>query len=804
MNHRRLDICFALLVLWQLAAAMGAARPAVADPPALTSSESLIVDEAMPWRRFLMRWPRAMVVPDKVSFGTEAENGNGYDGGRAISSSMSATNMLDGRTAPPPADWVKPDFDDRDWPLTGSVTPAAPPPGRLEPGLLCLRSVFRVNDPAKVRQLKFRASFTGGMVVFLNGQEVSRLSMPAGPIKPETPGLSSGQDEAAAAFTPRRPGEKMTDWMKRRQAEAMAAQDPLRQSADLPVDKLVKGVNFLAVELHSWDYSKSKQLKTGGIASMTLTDLRLTADADAGAILPANHRPAGLAVWNRDINDIVSPFDVPPADAPKGARPIRMIGPRNGVSSGQIVVGSDQPIRGLTCKLGDLSLPGRGKMPAEAVNIRFGQMAPPAGGVTVKRNSIIQGMWFEKYSPLVSAPPAEVPVQQPTTQPSPQARGRLLPTPGAVIPVWVTVNVPKGQSPGLYSGALRVSADGAAAISVPVEVEVCDWMAPDSKDFASQMSIYQSPDSLAAFYHVPLWSDKHWALIEQSLALMAQAGNHSIILPLMSKEQMGNEESFVYWVKQPDGTFKYDLSVLNRYLDAALKTHASSRINAVCLVVQGGAAQFGQGKALNPGTVTQLDGSHKSDLTIPASSRPEFEKFWQPALVEVEAALKKRGLADRIFLGMPGDVPPSPEAVAAFHNILPSAEWFVGCHTGAKAYPYDKVDKSKTVRAGHVEMTYTPVLPDPAQKLLLGWQRQPMVLGFNRFGFYPLELCGVRAGLAFRLLMETDLAAGYRGVGRIGADFWEVSTGDAARNVFGMGTLYGRYPESSVGQPVQP
>ena len=39
--------------------------------------------------------------------------------------------------------------------------------------------------------------------------------------------------------------------------------------------------------------------------------------------------------------------------------------------------------------------------------------------------------------------------------------------------------------------------------------EVADWTASDPRDFVSQMSIYQSPDTLAAWYGVPLWSERH-------------------------------------------------------------------------------------------------------------------------------------------------------------------------------------------------------------------------------------------------------------------------------------------------------
>ena len=62
---------------------------------------------------------------------------------------------VDRQTPDPPADWMKPDFDDHRWmraPLR--LTSATPYLARL-----CLRGKFTVTDPAKVRGLRLSATY---------------------------------------------------------------------------------------------------------------------------------------------------------------------------------------------------------------------------------------------------------------------------------------------------------------------------------------------------------------------------------------------------------------------------------------------------------------------------------------------------------------------------------------------------------------------------------------------------------------------------------------------------------------------
>ena len=94
---------------------------------------------------------------------------------------------------------------------------------------------------------------------------------------------------------------------------------------------------------------------------------------------------------------------------------------------------------------------------------------------------------------------------------------------------------------------------------------------PDTQDYRTWIELMESPDTLAAEYHVPLWSEKHWDLIAQSMRYMGEIGSRMVHVPLIAQTNSGNEQSMVRWIKKADGTYDYDFSVMDKYLDYAEK-----------------------------------------------------------------------------------------------------------------------------------------------------------------------------------------------------------------------------------------
>ena len=106
---------------------------------------------------------------------------------------------------------------------------------------------------------------------------------------------------------------------------------------------------------------------------------------------------------------------------------------------------------------------------------------------------------------LLGSPPQDVPISK-KEMPRGAAEDRLaagLPAglkDGAVLPVWLLVEIPKDAAPGRYRGVLTVTADGRQVAETPVALEVLDWTLPDPADYSYFMGMIQSPEAVALAY----------------------------------------------------------------------------------------------------------------------------------------------------------------------------------------------------------------------------------------------------------------------------------------------------------------
>ena len=87
-----------------------------------------------------------------------------------------------------------------------------------------------------------------------------------------------------------------------------------------------------------------------------LEDVKLTAAPPAAAVAGERSPPPGTRVWNHPADVDVDPSYY--ADPHEPLQPVRLRGLRNGTYSGEIVVSSQHPIRGLNVTVTDLKGPG--------------------------------------------------------------------------------------------------------------------------------------------------------------------------------------------------------------------------------------------------------------------------------------------------------------------------------------------------------------------------------------------------------------------------------------------------------------
>lgn len=677
-------------------------------------------------------------------------------------------------TAPPPANWMNADFDDARWPRAravaaqGSVAQAIAPPGlQFSAGLLCLRGKFAVTDPAAVRELCLTLSYRGGVVVHLNGREVARRDLPAGPLSPATPGDPYPPEayvDAKGALLP--DGSRLAQRVAAGEndlTERVAKRNRMLERVALPRAALRAGVNILAIEVHRSDYLpaalQSDPDRAPAWVPLAVQDVNLAVVGDGAT--PNLARPTGFQVWAADINDRVTPGDY--GDPNEPLAPILLQGARNGIFAGQLAIGATAPLRGLKAVSGELrAAAGGASLPAQSVRFAWGRLDGS------DRNA---GKWFDG---LTEEPPANVPLS-----------GN-----GAVQSLRVAVRVPRDAAAGDYRGAVRLAAEGMPEVTVPIVLRVADWTIPDPSAFRTYVGLMQSPATLALQYGVPEWSEEHWRFMERSFALLARAGNKLVIVPVVDRTQFGNENGMITWINRGDGRYDYDFTVLDRFLDLAGRHQGAPDVVALQVWHSGG---WEARKADQENTVTVRDARSGalSHMQVPVFGTAESKAFWKPLLDAVRARLALRKWDEAMCLGILSDGTAPPEVFRAFDEIVPGgAGWMRACHSVTRAQePY-----MATRGAGRVvlhEYCYGMAIADPDNGLPPIWkQRRWPGTAFIRHNFDDtLSL------LKYRTLAERALYCGTRGIGRTGLDFWVVPAA-GGRDI----RVFNRYPMSSCGQ----
>ncbi|MBC8869892.1 MAG: hypothetical protein H8E44_10765 [Planctomycetes bacterium] len=660
--------------------------------------------------------------------------------------------------------------------------------------LLCLRGKFQVKDLAAASDLLLDLEYRGGVVVYLNGKEVAR-----GHLANSGVGFATVAEDYARDACLDEAG-RLFNYRKHSKSPAILKRIRKLVGVTVPRNLLREGTNVLAVELHRAAYSKEVQQQMVGLenheyiyASVDtcgLTSIRLRGGSTA--VSSAVTRPEGLQAWNSDV--LASDFDVDYGDPCEPLCPLELVGARNGAFSAKVVLGSRHPIKGLETNVTDLtSATGRSRIPASAVSVRYGL---PDGTERAAADHYFAPP--DRFDSLNDSAPAQVAVRsKKITSLTRVLAGQPEPVYGAVVPVWVTIDVPADAMGGDYAGMVTIKAEAAKAIEVAVKLKVCEYTLPDPKDFRTFVELVESPDSLAIKYGVPLWSDRHFALLANAFKQLGRIGNRAVYVPLICHTNLGNEQTMVRWIGQQDGSYAYDLSIVERYLDIAMENMGQPDI--VCfgvwdvfleggrftgrgIEVEGPTVQAARSKVRGKGPlVSLLDpvSGKVTPLQLPQLSDPASKALWGPLMRELRELMNRRGLERSMMLGMPTDARPTPQIVSLFRECVPDVKWV--CH--GHSYPKD---------LHGVDWGYTTSV---------WWPRYIEFPGTSKYGWRKPDLKGVQFArnvrdsypqATFRLIGEMNIAGQQRGFGWFGADFWPVFEGRRS-----SARVYERYPQAN-------
>lgn len=358
--------------------------------------------------------------------------------------------------------------------------------------------------------------------------------------------------------------------------------------------------------------------------------------------------PGAIQAWNCERWQTVLVGDFGGINTEmKALRPIKLLAPRNGVASGYVVVTRDGgSITNLKAAAGDLAQcgGGKGRIAAAQTRVRFADQAR-YGQSWASAN---------RFDRLLEAAPAELAPVDPVkvSRKWNSLEQWYLPKHSntvVTVPVWVTVRVPAHAAPGEYAGTLSIEADGLASrtVTVPLVLHVSDWQAPDPKDFRVRTMGWMNPEALAKHYDVPLWSERHFELMGRSMEQMLELGSRQIQITVTRGYPIqDNADTMIKWIKQADGTYKYDFAVFDRYCDLAARKIGKPfpiRIN----IWHGPGDRPKGDHPQRPVLVVDPATGATNELPICAALGSEEDvKFWKPVFDELRVRLEKRGWFD--------------------------------------------------------------------------------------------------------------------------------------------------------------
>jgi hypothetical protein len=411
--------------------------------------------------------------------------------------------------------------------------------------------------------------------------------------------------------------------------------------ADLPVRDLRAGVNVLAVQIvrsayreeplkfHWWGVTGATIWSPGALLRATLTA------PDPGGLQLHPPSPAAPRVWTAPALAAIGP-DPTEGDRLAPLVPIRLQAPRNGVASGQAVVSAPRPVSGLKAEASDLKGPGGSVIPASGVLVRYARSLDPG-----RPNS---------WDVLADAPDGGTPLQ----------------------PIWVTVSVPRSAAPGIYAGTLMITGL-TPPIAIPIALRVHGWTLNDPKDWKTWAALMQSPETIAHHYQVPLWSDRHFALIEKSLALLGALGNKLAVVPVIPRTLTGKEAMVVF--RDEGGRIVPDFRFARRYLEL-YGTHCGPP-RVLCLQIWD-TWMDGVRKGPPPPTLrlARANGERSAEIEAPAFGEPGSEVFWKTVVAGARDLVRSLGWDDKsLMLGLLQDGQIRQAPADFFARAFPDLAW---------------------------------------------------------------------------------------------------------------------------------
>ena len=116
-----------------------------------------------------------------------------------------------------------------------------------------------------------------------------------------------------------------------------------------------------------------------------------------------------------------------------------------------------------------------------------------------------------------------------------------------------------------------VNEKGKTVSELALNINVDSRQLPEPKDYTFYMDMWQQPYAISRYNNVKPWSKEHFKLLEPYADMLARMGQKTVSVILFYEpwgEQSNDKfEPMVETVKKKDGSWAYDYSVMDEYIE---------------------------------------------------------------------------------------------------------------------------------------------------------------------------------------------------------------------------------------------
>ena len=312
-------------------------------------------------------------------------------------------------------------------------------------------------------------------------------------------------------------------------------------------------------------------------------------------------------------------------------------------------------------------------------------------------------------------------------------------TANTTLPVWLSFDIPSDALPGRYTGTLNLYARNQSTRQLEVSIEVLPQTLPAPNEWTFHLDMWQHPSAVARVHGVKVWSEEHWELMKAPMKMLADAGQ-KVITANLNKDPWNNQcfdpyEDMISWTKKADGTWEYDYTIFDRWVNFMMGLGVKKLINCYSLLPWNHEIHYVDERAGDTVNVSAKPGSR------------EFTELWTPFLLSFRDHLKDKGWLEFTNIAMDERSPEEMKiALALLERVVPElGVALADNHKSYQQYPmlkdicvafgaeFDKKDLAFRKENGLISTYYVCcsdefpnvfTFSDPSEAVFMGWYAQ--------------------------------------------------------------------------------